>query len=284
MKVMIRYYYLFFILVYFRWIIKADGKEIIIKNNDEIFIKIHQLFHLQDNITLKFVDEYYDFSKIEATIIDLPLHSNLELLGNAKGTVFDFKKSNKGSFNMSIFEDVSFKVENIIFENYASFKDDSLYLYLITIESGKYNIEFNHCTFRNNEQQLITTISKKNNEIKEIPQIKFNNCNFYNNTKKIYDGTHDVKKHSRMELNSSVVKLSNCRFVNNKNLFRSSYYHFYFENCYFSNMDSIDNESQYALYYGTTSKDLLKFNNTVFENINVQHLTPLIHGERVAMM
>ena len=49
-------------------------------------------------------------------------------------------------------------------------------------------------------------------------------------------------------------------------------------------MDSIDNESQYALYYGTTPKDLLKFNNTVFENINVQHLTPLIHGERVSMM
>jgi len=179
MKIVIQnYFFSLVILFIFYTNNNVFGKELIIKNDDDIFNYFYEsIQNISDNeIIIKLVDNYYDMSLLSVFIIDMSVYSNISFIGNANGTVFDYNEDKKGSFKVFITKNFSLKFENIIFENFNTKGYNDLYNILLDTSSDKFNVEFNNCTFRNNKEQLIGIASTYTNKVDS--QIIFHQCNF----------------------------------------------------------------------------------------------------------
>eukprot|EP00833_Pecoramyces_ruminatium_P008288 jgi/Orpsp1_1/1182320/evm.model.c7180000080817.1 len=180
---------LYLILLYFFIIYKkVYAKEFYIKNNDSDFYNLQSIIqNNQDNddLILYFVDSYYDMTSTPYTI-DIVMSSNISIIGNKNGTVFDYNNDKKGRFVIKYnSKGITFKIENIIFENFNPNGINQTEIILITSSSDDFFFILNNCTFKNNQHSLFRSTVTCNIDSTTEPKIIFNNCNFYNNDKGI---------------------------------------------------------------------------------------------------
>jgi len=177
-------YFLYIVLLIFKN--NVFGKDIEIKYKDN-FLNIVDIIKNNQNageLNLKFTDNYYKFTELAMSdvfsIIITP-QTNITLVGNNDGTVFDFDYDRRGTFKISNSDNKGYivKFENITFENFC-FKSFISGAYLIYIESNTMNFytQFKNCIFRNNNLWLFNIAIKYNKNDYNNPSLYFNNCKF----------------------------------------------------------------------------------------------------------
>ncbi|OUM62489.1 hypothetical protein PIROE2DRAFT_11179 [Piromyces sp. E2] len=267
---------------------KVYGKEFYIKYDDSIyndfnnFIKDNQNY---DEIILYFIDDYYDMSKLPH-YIDVTVSTNIFIIGNENGTVFDYKGNYQGRviFNFSSNKEYKIIYENIIIENYFA---DKKGLNIINMDSNfnKFYFEVNNCTFHNNMSSIfrfgLNTSPQENPNIK----ILINNSRFFKNYKGIfYLNNHNVFID---DINNSLqIHVNNCTFIENNGIFMSRNSHIVLENSYISNVDLYtDYKNETYLFYKSSSlNDSFKIKNCIIENIDIKNYQPLITGDKIHLM
>jgi len=153
-------YQFFYIWILFCKIDTINGKDYIIKNNDE---DLYNLVNLLDNINslddnetleLKFVDSIYDIDKFNLSdFLFINVCRNITFIGNSNGTIFDFSKRKQSAFhleketNNEIYSFIKF--ENIIFENHIS---DFYSIFNSTMNESQYQLIIDNCIFRNSNK------------------------------------------------------------------------------------------------------------------------------------
>jgi len=156
------------------------SREIIIKN-DENFYNIKHILNqntYNNNIQLYFVDDYYDMSKVLDYSIDVMVLSNITLIGNEKGTEFDYKNGYRGAFSFTclIGKGETIKFKNIIFKNYLA--QNKVYGLKITSTSHNFFAIMDNCTFQNNNYPFVSLFFNYLMDIDVKPQVLFNKCKF----------------------------------------------------------------------------------------------------------
>ncbi|ORX63531.1 hypothetical protein BCR32DRAFT_273406 [Anaeromyces robustus] len=270
---------------------------LIIRNNTESFSNLQEYINSYisaghgEEIIVKFVDSYYQFSKLNTFSVNIFSYNiNVTLSGNDEGTtVFDYNNAKTGSINFVLYKNIV-KFENIIFENYHPYDQSKIYVLGSVVEYDDFQLIVNNCTFRNNDYELIQLWSECKEKTQDTPQYLFTNCNFYNNNKKILHTVHHLQLDSKTKYEDkhkcAKVKYINCNFNNNRGLIYSKYFLHEFENCYISNLyEYFDNEDgkNFVLLHTKTKEEYISFKNTTFENINVDSLFPLINSEGLTL-
>jgi len=159
------------------------GKEIIIKNEDDLFYKFSNIvinYEGNEELILKFPDKKYDMLELDFSL-ELPVKTNITFIGTEKTTIFDFGNEIKGSFKIfkSVEKSYFVKFENIIFQNYSkdSYENKVSIFHLESTYNNMF-ITFNNCTFRNNNYEIITIdVLCSKNDVFE-PNLIINNCQF----------------------------------------------------------------------------------------------------------
>ncbi|OUM63280.1 hypothetical protein PIROE2DRAFT_10248 [Piromyces sp. E2] len=90
----------FFYILLFTGTNGVQSKVIYIKHNDTSFKNLPDLILRNQNdkeLIVNFVDEYYDMSEIEEYAILISVATNITLVGNKNGTMFDYSTPRKGN-------------------------------------------------------------------------------------------------------------------------------------------------------------------------------------------
>jgi len=216
-----------------------------------------------------------------STNLEITVHTNIAFVGNANGTtVFDYGGKPGCATVININNNTKGKIikfENITFEHYDPI--NHLPAFQINAAHDQFQILFYHCTFRNNDYQMVALDAFCNTKSQTKPQILFQQCNFYNNSDTIVRTNHSFTNQKNEELYKSLtVHFLNSNFIDNKGLFYLHYSGLILENCYFSKIDTnLNNDKKFALYY-SESQQLLSIKNSTFENINIKNTHPLIES------
>jgi len=185
MKIIKNIFDIFIILLSICYV-TINANEIIIKNklnreNKEYFESIAQLVQIRhyEEFVFKFEEDYYDFSDWPSVNLVLKFNEeakHISFIGNKNGTVFDFKRSQSGSFFIQTPGALSIKMENITFRNFDL--TGQMLLYLIVFFPGENTyLNINNCTFENNYYALFSIVSQALTKEKES-LITISNCNF----------------------------------------------------------------------------------------------------------
>jgi len=166
--------------------INVEGKVVTLRNSDNSFDNIGSIIANNQNnkeLIINLEDEYYDMSKLSQSF-EFPIMTNIKLIGNNNGTVFDYKNKYRGIFNLKFAQN---KNETIIFENiiFNNLLDESgpsyeINIFFIEASSDNFNLIFNNCLFQYNHGCILRTESKcvKSSRTDDSAPIIFNNCNF----------------------------------------------------------------------------------------------------------
>jgi len=181
--------YIYFTLLILFYLIKNTNgatKKTIKISNTEIFTQIVSIYKDNypeyDELEFNFVDSYYDMTLLDYAQL-FTINRNLTFMGNENGTVFDFKNKSKGIFrlnyNLSVEQLYTVTFENIIFKNYDP-QGQYIFAVEVTIafDKIKSHVEFNNCTFEDNDAEIVLHKTVCSTQIQQIPQIEFNKCNF----------------------------------------------------------------------------------------------------------
>ena len=162
---------------------KIKAKEIIIHNNDENFLNIDKILSHQDdkNVTVKFVDNYYDMS-LQGYSMMFTITYNLNIMGNENGTIFDYNNQYKGlwKFSMAV-NGLSLKIQNIIYENLSTNDVDykGKQILYFDLRASNFQLMLNNCIFRNNKYSLIELdVFFENKVFSNKPKLHIKNCKF----------------------------------------------------------------------------------------------------------
>ncbi|OUM57021.1 hypothetical protein PIROE2DRAFT_18125 [Piromyces sp. E2] len=189
--------------------------------------------------------------------IEIAILTNLKIIGNINGTVFDYKNKNNGVFN------VRFTQNKATFDNF--------------------NFIFNKCTFQYNHGCIFRTeLNCYKSSRTDSTSIVFNDCNFYDNTVKLVHAYHRNDMVAE-NFDCSTISFKNCNFINNYGLFYSFNSQIYFDNCYISKLDkysdiTMNNSTIESTFYAQNGYDYVNIKNSIFENINIKGSMPLIEG------
>ncbi|OUM57725.1 hypothetical protein PIROE2DRAFT_17194 [Piromyces sp. E2] len=215
---------------------------------------------------------------------DVTVHSNISLIGNKNGTVFDYKNDKKGRLIFHYYDNKGaiIKMENISFENFNS--SGLTEIDIIILYSSTDNIFFivNKCNIKNNNYRFIRIYYTCNTPSHSNPSIIFNDCNFINNDLGIIKIVHFYNiRHE--DLNKCLpVVFNNNNFINNKGLFLPHFSTIVLNNCHISNVEIAKDENDYAtFFYSTNTHEDLIINNSVFNNINIKSVYPLVIGDNI---
>jgi len=168
-------------MIYYK--ITVYAKKYTINNNEESFQKMIDILHYMQNsdeLILYFEDDYYDIYEFSVDYdILVTVSSNITIIGNNNGTVFDFNNERKGVFIFSHTEDKvkSVTFENIIFKNARSV-DPSIDLVRFVSNTDKLFSTFNNCTFQNIFFNIIAIFSSCTKSNHEEASLLINNCKF----------------------------------------------------------------------------------------------------------
>ncbi|OUM65922.1 hypothetical protein PIROE2DRAFT_6993 [Piromyces sp. E2] len=221
---------------------ELNSKDIIIHNNDSNFLNIENVVKSQNDkeITLRFVDDYYDMSLLDFSIPIL-VTSNFIFLGNENGTIFDYKNN---------------------------FRERSgIQAFYIKSYTRDFQMIITNCIFRNHKYSLfqfdVFYESQNNNNNKQVlPQIVIENCDFYNNIYKMIAITHNSSEFRLISTNylDLILNFNNCRFVD-------SYFTGTVKNAFYNDI----------IFYSTNhNPSELYINNSIFENIYIHDNLPMI--------
>jgi len=165
-------------------ITKIKAIEISIRNDDKIHNINNIIFknQIDKKLTLNFIDQYYDMTKFPY-LIDIISLTDISLIGNSNGTVFDFKNDRIGLIKITHDGNgETIVIKNIIFKNFFNkeFIRTKSELSLINLTSPSDNFFFvlSNCTIQNSYHCIMyfdvtTSISTHDN-----PSIVIENCNF----------------------------------------------------------------------------------------------------------
>ncbi|ORX42810.1 hypothetical protein BCR36DRAFT_361777 [Piromyces finnis] len=266
--------YIYIILILY-FISESYEKEFIIRNSDNTFINLKKIINDNQNeeLILNFVDSYYDMS-IHDYVVEVTILENTIIRGNINGTLFDYNGQRRCSMIFlisNINKGKTVIIENIIFENYIpkDYNNNNQILQIKSESSINYYFKFNNCTFRNNNQDILSVNIEENKNIFDDFSVEFNHCNFLNNSQKILK----LYNHGRFSekdpyLKYIKVKMKNCTFINNRGLFyiiKSSL--------------SIEKYINNVFIFSIDKYGYIDIKESVFENINVKSNYPLIFGE-----
>eukprot|EP00833_Pecoramyces_ruminatium_P017708 jgi/Orpsp1_1/1191740/evm.model.d7180000088146.1 len=274
-----------FTIIYILLYNLINSKSITIKYEDNNFKNLLQI--INDNQTgneliLYFPDDYYDFSSFSFFTFNISVETCISFIGNKNETVFDYKGDSKGLMVFSILNNKHniIKFENITFENYyANIKSISGHQIIDIISyTVNFNIIFNNCIFRKNnnkifELQLLTKeVLPENLDNKVL----FSNCSFFENNEAILAVDYSINDYFTSS-KTFTLKMENCIFNKNRGLFSARNSKLILDNCYFSELEKDSIYQLAALYYSLyNSEDHLIIKNSVFENVHVKSLVPLI--------
>jgi len=187
MKKILKFLYsIILIILFLIFIGKVKSLELIIRNNDPIFPNLNEVLDYNQNnneLILRFVDDYYDLTKLLHYSIDVSVTTNITLIGCEKKTIFDYKNNKKGVllFTLTGFKKDSVRIENIIFENYYTFDVgyNEINLFYLKAVYNTFYFHIKNCIFRNNIH-TIGQIEVENHNLKYIksPQVVIENCEF----------------------------------------------------------------------------------------------------------
>ncbi|OUM67368.1 hypothetical protein PIROE2DRAFT_5231 [Piromyces sp. E2] len=232
------------------------------------------------DLIIRFVDDYYDFSKYGLQSVSIFVNTNISLIGNENGTVFDFNydKQIGITFQFDTKEKTkTLKIENIKFEKFYPKNSGGigrtqvlLYFNFYLNKSDNFYIIFNNCNFQNNNHELIKVDIYLDVATYDDYRIQFNNCKFLNNTERLIQLYHKFDEY-HMEIYDSIkVLMNNCTFINNRG--------------YFSEIQSDENEVTRGAFITTLyGNEYVIIENSQFENINIQSNVPLIYGNLLFM-
>ncbi|ORX57107.1 hypothetical protein BCR36DRAFT_395258 [Piromyces finnis] len=270
-KWMLNIFYLFFILFFGNALLKV----IPIRNNDNSFTNILNILKENENdkeLILKFEDYRYDMRELDFAI-EHNVKYSIIFSGNKNGTIFDYGSNIKGKFRFYFVENRKeiIKFENIIFENFNNegYNANGIFMLLFSFKfKNTYNIIFENCTFKNNSQDIINFSFEVLNINDGKPTITFNRCNFYQNREKIIFSKNDSfrKYISYDSSNNNIIKMNDCRFIDNNGMFYSEYTNFIFKNYIIT------------LFEGDNNKYTIT--NTIFKDINLKNSLPLISDSK----
>jgi len=177
-------YYIYFLLVFKLRAIFT--KEFVVSNNSNdinniwTIIKNNQVENKE--LIFRFNEDYYDMSLNKEFSIEFNIISNVSFIGNINGTIFDYNRLRKGTiyFLLNLYKRITIKIENIIFQNFYidDYYANGVFLIKFFSNHNNFNIIFNNCTFRNNEQSLLSLTMYCDYRTSENPTYIFNNCNF----------------------------------------------------------------------------------------------------------
>ncbi|OUM67535.1 hypothetical protein PIROE2DRAFT_4938, partial [Piromyces sp. E2] len=196
--------------------------------------------------------------------IDIAIMTNIKIIGNNNGTVLDFNNKFNGLFTFRIIQN---KGETIIIENIV---------YINLLEENKPRYGNNHGSIFRTEVNCDKSLRTNSTSI------VFNDCNFYDNTVKLVHLYHiNYKEVENYEC--SAITFKNCNFINNRGLFYSYNSQFYFDNCYISKVEKYSepvsvSETHDSSFYAQNGRDYVNIKNSIFENINIKKVYPLIEG------
>ncbi|KAG4085267.1 hypothetical protein H8356DRAFT_1298496 [Neocallimastix lanati (nom. inval.)] len=190
-------------------------------------------------------------SKVLDYSIDVMVLSNITLIGNEKGTEFDYKNGYRGAFSFTclIGKGETIKFKNIIFKNYLAQNK----VYGLKITSTSHNF-----------------FAIMDNYVK--PQVLFNKCKFLNNHGKIIE-TYRPSEYSYPNIyKSSIVQIKDSIFINNYGVLYSHQSKFILDNCYISELqvDTNEEEDPVVFFFSKFTVNFLDIKNSIFENINVK--------------
>ncbi|OUM63927.1 hypothetical protein PIROE2DRAFT_9458 [Piromyces sp. E2] len=106
----------------------------------------------EDELIVNFVDPYYDMSSIIVDII-MPIDIDVTFRGNENGTIFDYKNEVLWGELYYFYETgKTFKLENIIFENFCSkyLDHESVSLIELYATFNNFSVIAENCVFKNN--------------------------------------------------------------------------------------------------------------------------------------
>ncbi|ORY85198.1 hypothetical protein LY90DRAFT_663470 [Neocallimastix californiae] len=291
-KILKYLYSIILIILFLIFIGKVKSLELIIRNNDPIFPNLNEVLDYNQNnneLILRFVDDYYDLTKLLHYSIDVSVTTNITLIGCEKKTIFDYKNNKKGVllFTLTGFKKDSVRIENIIFENYYTFDVgyNEINLFYLKAVYNTFYFHIKNCIFRNNIH-TIGQIEVENHNLKYIksPQVVIENCEFYNNKERILKIRHNNQNSEPSPYQNLSIRISNCTFINNRSLIHSNNAKILIDNSYFSQLD-IDSydDTKAVIYYSTSSDEYLIIKNCVFEDINIQKPYPLFNSNNLLL-
>ncbi|OUM62264.1 hypothetical protein PIROE2DRAFT_11522 [Piromyces sp. E2] len=148
------------IIITLFFLLKIYAKVFSVKSNDTSFYDFHGFLtsnQQQNNVLeLYFEDDYYDISLLDY-YYDTTVESNISIIGNQNGTVFDYNNNKRGRliFNFLSNKGYTLKIKNIIFENFDSMGSAELeFLMINSLKSDKFFLIIENCTFQNNYHRL----------------------------------------------------------------------------------------------------------------------------------
>jgi len=148
-------------------------------------LKIQEVINSQNdkNVTIRFVDDYYDMTLLPFSI-PMTVNTNVIFLGNENGTVFDYKNNFRGVFDFTFIKYANLctiKIQNIIFENFSTnfVEYTGVQTFYIKSYIHDFQLIYTNCTFRNNKYSLFhMDIFYESKNYEKFPQIVMENCNF----------------------------------------------------------------------------------------------------------
>lgn len=173
-------YYLLLSIVFIRKVFLINIK---IKNDTESMENfadtLNNISTVSDyeEIKVLFEDDYYKLATFGRNIFNV--YTNI-IFYSEKGTIFDFQGNQKSELNF-LFQAYNKKIkfQNITFYNHCKPDKISYMIYFnIPFENNEYQIEFDNCTFRDNQGLLLSFSHICTKSSQTDPQALFNNCNF----------------------------------------------------------------------------------------------------------
>jgi len=152
-KILYNYIYIIFSILFL--VRNGNSLEIYIGNEDEEFYNLSDVLFdslYEDELIVNFVDSYYDMTYVFMDIM-LPIDIDITFRGNENGTVFDYKNEVFwGGFYYFLELGKTFKIENIIFQNFSNKSNDNEVVPLLEIYAtfNNFSVIFNNCSFKSN--------------------------------------------------------------------------------------------------------------------------------------
>ncbi|ORX57717.1 hypothetical protein BCR36DRAFT_402149, partial [Piromyces finnis] len=215
------YYYKYYIYIYivlFK-IFYSRGYNITIENIESLKL----ISNTYEVINIIFENNYYDMTN--SYYNNIAVDGEINLIGKGKnGTIFDFKNTKKGGFNVSFNNENGSKLtfQNIIFQDFTNAGDENISLIQIDETNLNQKIYFQNCIFKNIKSVIIKLFRDNecppNLDIEKFLSINIENCDFYDN--------HEKLIFSYVKYNTKFMKYSICQnitiknstFINNGNL------------------------------------------------------------------
>ncbi|OUM67533.1 hypothetical protein PIROE2DRAFT_4936 [Piromyces sp. E2] len=224
-------------------IIKVDGKAITLRNTDDSFYNLNNIISSNQNdkeLIINLPDDYYDMS-LQPFTIDIAIMTNIKIIGNNNGTIFDYKNKYSGVFNVRFTQN---KGETVIIENIV-------FINLLEENKPRYGINFFYATAIDNTVKLVHAYHRNDiaAENFDCSAISFKNCNFINNKGLFFSY-------------NSQIYFDNC----------------YISKLEKYSEPTMNNSTIDSTFYAQSGYDYVNIKNSFFENINIKGTMPLIEG------